>query len=353
MSEEQTCVWDQQAQAPTCISHEQPTAGGTQVLPYRELAKQEGLVSSYAFGKILKAGYAKDIHRKSKILEAQGYVYDTELSSPKVTVAFNRKNGHAIVVFKGTDPTNISDVWTDLHILGGAKPSQLSRVTHSREVIERARAKYGHGNVIAAGHSLGGYLAQHSGADHVMTFNKLSIGDENETLAEHQVDFRNRSDIASLLRDASAVVGEHQHEVELEGGKWYFPVATHRRFTPLLRADKNAHKRKGKNWLEQLAVVPARGLQLPVHVITSDAFANYVRHTAENTAVSSALSLGTAAGAAIGSVAGPLGASVGAAIGTYYGAKAGHAIRQGIETAYQQYQNPRKTVHRVKKKTKR
>lgn len=353
MTEQGTCKWSESTGAPVCSAPSEASAPPTEKKTYVSIAQEENLLSAKTFGKLLKAGYALDRDKKLRILQKEGYVYDEELSSPKVTVVYNPNTKHAVVVFKGTNPMNVNDVWTDLHILGGTKPGQLSRVVHSRDLIERAKKKYGQGNVIAAGHSLGGYLAQHSGADHVMTWNKLSVGDEKETLAPYQTDFRNRSDVASMLRDSTAQSSDTQHTVELKGGKWYLPVSTHRRFTPLFRGDVSGQERPEKNFLEHLAVLPAQLARAPIHVLTDTALSDYAVHSAQTFVTSSTISLGTAAGAAVGSIAGPVGTSLGAALGTYIGSAVGSKVNERIRKANEVYKDPTKSVHRARRKAKK
>lgn len=206
-------------------------------------------VSSSEFTGLLKAGYQQDIAKREKILTKFGYEYDRELSSAKTTVAKNTQTGKAFVVYKGTDPTSLHDVWTDLHILAGTKPGRLSRVKEARKTYKAVRSKYGAGNVTTGGHSLGGYLAQHSKADKVMTFNKLSIGDEKSSMAKHQIDYRNRGDVASMMRDTE---GQKKHRsIEVEGGKWYKPVSTHTQFRYLKVADATGTYRNKKDKAER------------------------------------------------------------------------------------------------------
>lgn len=351
MTDTNTCAWDPATSTATCGAAEEQTAQRAKMTTYKEIAAHENLLSSQTFGRLIKAGYSHDIERKMKILQKQGFIYDAELSSKKVTVAYDPTTKHAVVIFKGTDPSNVSDVWTDLHILGGTRPEQLSRVQHSREIIRMTREKYGDGNVIAAGHSLGGYLAQHSGADHVMTFNKLSVGDDKETLAEYQTDFRNRSDIASLMQDKGASTGEHQHTIEVKGGKWYLPISTHKRFTPLMRADKEGVEKKDRHFLEHLAIGSAHLARAPLYAATT--LSDLAVNRAETAIQNAATSLGTLSGSLIGGLAGPAGVPIGGAVGALVGNKIARTVNTKISQAYKKYKDPNKTVHRAKRRHKK
>lgn len=212
---------------------------------------------------LLKAGYKQNIDERTHKLDKFGYDYDASLSSKKTTVARNRETGQVAVIYKGTDPTNIHDVWTDLHILAGTRAGKLSRVKEAKKVYKSASLKYGKDNVTTLGHSLGGYLAQHVGADQVITFNKLSVGDERRTAGSHQIDYRNRGDVASMMRDTKGMKGANQRTIEVEGGKWYKPIATHTQYRHLKLADETGRSRNLRDVGETIATASfraARGL---------------------------------------------------------------------------------------------
>lgn len=207
---------------------------------------------------LLKAGYKQDEGARAHKLAKFGYQYDPSLSSHKTTVARHTETGKVAVIYKGTDPTNIHDVWTDLHVLAGTRAGKLSRVKEAKKVYKSASLKYGKDNVTAMGHSLGGYLAQHVGADQVVTFNKLSVGDERRTAGSHQIDYRNRGDVASMMRDTKGMKGPNQQTIEVAGGKWYKPIATHTQFRHLKVAEQTGRRRNLRDVGESVATTAFR-----------------------------------------------------------------------------------------------
>lgn len=87
-----------------------------------------------------------------------GYAIDTELSGPDRKVY--HRQGHAVIAFKGTTPTN----WRDLSVdaaMGINVESLTNRFKKSLEVTDRAIDKYGKENLFLTGHSLGGSQALH------------------------------------------------------------------------------------------------------------------------------------------------------------------------------------------------
>ena len=74
-----------------------------------------------------------------------GYNLDTELSNEN-HVVIERPDGSAIVAYRGTDPTNINDLMSDVLILGGAYKDavdlQGTRFNKADEYYRNATTKY-------------------------------------------------------------------------------------------------------------------------------------------------------------------------------------------------------------------
>lgn len=92
----------------------------------------------------------------------EGYDVDRELSNVDRTTWLNKRTGHATVVYRATDPTNMRDLGTDALLAFGLE-HKSSRFKHAEEVAQQAKSKYGD-NVHLAGHSLGGSLAMNASA---------------------------------------------------------------------------------------------------------------------------------------------------------------------------------------------
>lgn len=131
--------------------------------------------------------------KAEKELQKSGYTLDKELSGQRAKVYVD-KNGKPTIAYRGTH--NLKDLWTDLAIpLGFAH--KTNRVKHAKMVAKQVEEKYGQ-KANAVGHSLGGYLAEVSGAGgDVVTFNKASVGAPKRNA--HQIDIRTKKDIVSLM----------------------------------------------------------------------------------------------------------------------------------------------------------
>ena len=89
-----------------------------------------------------------------------GYNLDSELSDEN-HVVIERPDGSAILGYRGTDPTNINDLMSDVLILGGAYKDATdlkgTRFNKADQYYRDALTKYNDVNV--TGHSLGGSMA--------------------------------------------------------------------------------------------------------------------------------------------------------------------------------------------------
>lgn len=126
-------------------------------------------------------------------LSKSGYTFDTSLSSPDTKV-FIDKSGAPHIAFRGSH--RAEDVITDIKLGLGY---DTKRQKEARETTKAVEAKYGKA-ATAYGHSLGGALAEGSGAGgKVYTFNKaVGIKDIGKTIPKTQTDYRTTRDIVSL-----------------------------------------------------------------------------------------------------------------------------------------------------------
>ena len=83
---------------------------------------------------------------------------DDELSNFDRTVFHNSATGEAVIAYRGTIPTHVSDLETDAAIAIGAE-SKTKRFKEADKVAKAAIAKYGKEHVTLTGHSLGGTQA--------------------------------------------------------------------------------------------------------------------------------------------------------------------------------------------------
>jgi hypothetical protein len=140
---------------------------------------------------IFEASY-QNPEQARQTLSSKGYSYVDELSSPDTKV-FLDKAGNPHITFRGTK--RVEDIGTDL-LLGVGK--RTKRHKEAQETVKRVREKY-QKPVSAYGHSLGGHLAEESGANKVYTYNKaVGIKDIFKKLPSTQTDIRTTKDIISL-----------------------------------------------------------------------------------------------------------------------------------------------------------
>lgn len=140
----------------------------------------------------LSASYMKN-NQAEEELKKSGLTLDKDLSGKRAKV-YTDVNGQPTIAYRGTQ--NFHDVLTDFAIpLGLAQHTK--RMAHSKTLAKKVEEKYGQ-SANAVGHSLGGYLAENSGAHgNIATFNKASVGAKNKN--NKQVDIRTKRDLVSLF----------------------------------------------------------------------------------------------------------------------------------------------------------
>ena len=107
-----------------------------------------------------KAAYG-DNEAKERLAK-EGYAVDNVLSTSK-NITFIR-DGKAYVAYKGTNLTDVQDLYTDYQIaIGDAKTTRLFR--QGLGVAKKAVEKYGRDNVTLTGHSLGSTIALYANSE--------------------------------------------------------------------------------------------------------------------------------------------------------------------------------------------
>lgn len=140
---------------------------------------------------IFEASY-QNPNEARKSLENKGFSYVDEYSSPDTKV-FLDKQGNPHITFRGTH--RIEDVGTDIKVGLGL---ETQRHKQAKKIVEEVGKKY-QKPVSAYGTSLGGHIAESSGAQNIYTYNKaVGIKDIAKKIPKSQTDYRTEKDIVSL-----------------------------------------------------------------------------------------------------------------------------------------------------------
>jgi len=107
-------------------------------------------------------GGEADASRVKKQLAKQGlantYDYVPSLSNGNHSTFFNRKTNKAVIAYRGTDLSNIKDLFTDAAIFFGVE-RMTPRFADALDTAKAAQKQFGKRNVEVTGHSLGGSQA--------------------------------------------------------------------------------------------------------------------------------------------------------------------------------------------------
>lgn len=145
---------------------------------------------------ILDASYQNQ-KEAAKTLAKQGYTYDKQLSTNESKV-FVDKKGNPNIAFRGSK--TVKDfLLTDTALAFGAE-KLTPRFKEAKRLTSLVEQKYGR-SADVFGHSLGGSLAEKSGATgKITTFNKgAGIGDIGKKVQSNQLDIRTSTDPVSAL----------------------------------------------------------------------------------------------------------------------------------------------------------
>lgn len=145
---------------------------------------------------ILEASYQNQ-KQASKTLAKSGYTYDKKLSTNESKV-FVDSAGNPNIAFRGSK--TVKDfLFSDPLLAVGASRFD-PRVKQAQVLTKQVEKKYGK-PVDTFGHSLGGFLAEKSGAKgNITTFNKgVGYDDIGRTIPKNQTDIRTGADIVSAL----------------------------------------------------------------------------------------------------------------------------------------------------------
>ena len=174
-------------------------------------------MSSIKLYDVLKAFY--DNNKKSE-LKQYGFEFQPAYSSGKLQTFFNPDDRILIFSVKGTDPSKISDLRTDVSLAFG-RLKQTKRYKDADSMLKKAKAGLNPKKTVVVGFSLGGAIASGiaSSSDKIYTFNKGStIGSttrKNEDAYRVQGDLvsANASDTKTIkknygLKDLAGPVGQ-------------------------------------------------------------------------------------------------------------------------------------------------
>ena len=143
---------------------------------------------------ILEASYQPK-KLANKTLEKSGYTLDKKLSTNESKV-FIDPYGNPNIAFRGS--TNAKDFLFSDPLLGLGASKYDPRFKQAKELTKKVESKYGKPADVF-GHSLGGSLAEASGAKgKITTFNKgVGIAGIGKSIPKNQTDIRTRNDIVS------------------------------------------------------------------------------------------------------------------------------------------------------------
>lgn len=148
-----------------------------------------------AMSDLVAASY-QPMQAAGHIAGRHGYMLDTELSRPDTKVFVDR-SGAPTIAHRGS--VGVSD-WIDNGLLAVGLGHLGRRHREAKRLTRQVEAKYKR-PANAVGHSLGGRLAETSGAGgRVVTYNKAAgLGDLFKRTGPNQVDYRTATDLPSLL----------------------------------------------------------------------------------------------------------------------------------------------------------
>lgn len=151
---------------------------------------------------LLEAGYTT-LDNAESVAIMYGYLLDRSLSTENTYVYISIRTGFPLVVHRGS--VSASDWWLEDMLIATGITSAFNsspRLAQAREITARTERKYGK-PADAFGHSLGGRIAEYSGANgFIMTYNKATgLFDARAKVGANQIDYRSPKDIVSLISE--------------------------------------------------------------------------------------------------------------------------------------------------------
>ena len=152
--------------------------------------------------KVIKNSYAKKKDQKKAFVD-KGYIYDESLSNKNNAIYYNPETKKVLHSVKGTDPTNIKDLYTDAMLSMGML-KKTDRYKDSHKKLRQAKEKYGTDTADIIGHSLGGSISSYIGdknKDKVYTLDKgATFGQKSR---KNEKAYRTDGDMVSILNKNS------------------------------------------------------------------------------------------------------------------------------------------------------
>jgi hypothetical protein len=155
---------------------------------------------------IVQASYGREK------LKRFGYRLDPELSGINNKVFYNPETHKLIYTVKGTNPTSLSDIYTDVQLgLGNLKSTDRYKSAH--DGLRAAKLKYHVDSATVIGHSLGGSIS-----DNITSKNDRSVTlDSGYTFGQRTrgEEYRTSGDLVSLLGSTN------KHVTTLVNPNWH------------------------------------------------------------------------------------------------------------------------------------
>lgn len=143
------------------------------------------------FARLAEAAYNDTSARQSAGAQ-YGFELDEDLSGKWQAIYVNNETQEVVSSFRGTKPTDTSDLYADLHVAIGT-PGLSNRFKNAESVFEKVNDKYQDHDLLLTGHSLGGSINLHLNKKYegeiaeVHNFNPGSGVLAATTSLEHQV----------------------------------------------------------------------------------------------------------------------------------------------------------------------
>jgi hypothetical protein len=132
-----------------------------------------------------------------------GYTYNRKYSNDNLATYVDKPSKKIVVSIRGTVPTNLMDIVSDIGIISADKSFNATRLSNHKKMIGDVLQKYPGYKLILSGHSLGAYLVEQLAADypdaHGIVFNPgTSLSKTNlSTPQSNVIGYRTRGDPVS------------------------------------------------------------------------------------------------------------------------------------------------------------